>query len=321
MALRRNKIGSQSYQDGRSEDFNLITTKKLKRIVLSFIGILTVAGGTTDGTLVQDGLLRTVLNVLRLEVNGRHTIDAQGQLFHWLLSVLTGSPGVLIEPAVTVGANACRFNVVVPLDQLRTAMRFMGRLNTDIQGSVKLHVENGQAEGGIVTGGDRTETLTGDMEIISEYDDKEWKGGYRQISKTRYSNAGATDQGRIVIPSGQLISGILLYAVDNSLLDDDIINRIKIQIGEDDIRRDVSWAALQEENVDDFGLELAAGAPPYTGIAYINFDKEGDMNPARILDTRGLAENVARITVDNNAPTGDSYLDVMFLGVVSKPKP
>ena len=70
MSSRRNRIAQMAYGDNKSETFNLITLKMLKALVLNFVGTLTVSGGTTDGTLVQDGLLRTVLNILRVSVNG-----------------------------------------------------------------------------------------------------------------------------------------------------------------------------------------------------------------------------------------------------------
>lgn len=321
MAIRRNRIAVFAYADGKSETFNLITLKKLKRLVLSFSGTLTVAGGTTDGTLVEDGLLRTVLSILRVAVNSRRPIDVQGQLPYWFRSVLTGSTGVLVNPAVTVGANPCRFNVSVDMDTLRSAARIAGRINMDIQQSSFLELETGQAEGGIVTGGDRAEVLTGNLEIIGEYSDTEWSGGHRAYSRNRYVVAGASQDARIVIPSGQLIGGILLYAVDNGLKNDAIVNRVKVQVGEDDIRRDMSWAAIQEQNVEEYGLELVAGAPPYAGIAYINLDTEGDMAPGKVLDTRRLVSNAARVTLDVNAPTGVSYVDVLFVGVSPKAKP
>lgn len=321
MAVRRNRIASFAYGDNTSETFNLITTKKLRRLVFSFLGVLTVSGGTTNGTLVEDGLLRTVLNILRVAVNGRRPIDVQGQLPYWFRSIVTGSTGVLVEPAVTVGANACRFSVTLDMDSLRTAARSAGRINMDIQSQAFLELETGAAEGGIVTGGDRTEVLTGTLEIIAEYDDVAFVGGHRALSRNRFVNAGATQDGRVIIPSGQLIGGILLYAVDGGVRDNDIVTRFRAQIGEDDIRRDMSWEAIQDENVEDFGLELVAGAPPYVGLAYINFDKDGDMAPSKILDTRNLVSNSARITLETNAPTGTSFVDVMFVGVDPKDRP
>lgn len=321
MAVRRNRIASFSYGDNKSETFNVITTKKLRRIIFSFIGTLTVAGGAADGTLVEDGLLRTVLNVLRLAVNGRRPIDIQGQLAYWMRSIVTGSTGVLVEPAVTVGANPCRFAVILDMDSLRTSARAAGRINMDIQDSSFLELQTGAAEGGIVTGGDRTETLAGTLEIIAEYDDVAFVGGHRALSKDRFTIAGATQDGRIIVPSGQLIGGILVYAVDNGIRDNDIINRIKVQIGEDNIFRDISWEALQDENVESYGLELLAGAPPYTGVAYVNLDVDGDMDPSKLLDTRQLVSNSARMTLDVNAPTGSSFVDVMFLGVGPDDRP
>jgi len=315
MAVRRNRIAQMAYADSKSETFNLITLKKLKAIILSFVGVLTVAGGTVDGTVVEDGLLRTVLNILRVSVNGRRPIDIDGVLPYWYRAVLTGSPGVLSDVVLpTVGTHDVQFNVIVDMDQLRTAVRASGRVNMDLQDQAFLEIQTGVVEGGYITGGDRTESLAGVTEIIALYDDTEFRGGHRVLSKDRYVIQGATQDGRVIIPSGQLLAGILLLARDDGVRDNAIVNRVKVQVGEDDIRRDLSWDALRAENVEDYGLG-SGGLPPYDGVAYVNLDKDGDLNPAKILDTRRLVSNSARVTLDVNAPTGISNVDLMFVGV------
>ena len=321
MSVRRNKIAIQPFNNSETKVHNLITLKKTKALILSFVGTLTVAGGTTDGALVEDGLLRTVLNTLRLSINGNRPVDIDGVLAYWYRAILSGSEGTLVNPAVTVGANPCRFNVILDLDQLRSAARAMGRIDMNAQDSAFLEIETGIADGGIVAGGDRVETLTGDLEIIGLYDDVNFGGGHRALSKQRFVITGATTDGRVIIPSGQLIAGILLYTVDNDVKNNAIVNRVKVQIGEDDIRRDLSWEALQDDNVEEYGLQLVAGAPPFTGVAYVNLDPDGDMNPSKILNTVGLKSNTARVTLDVNAPTAGSYVDLMFVGVSPKKRP
>jgi hypothetical protein len=321
MSVRRVKVATQPYADSESKTHNLITLKKLKALVLNFVGTLTVAGGTTDGTLVQDGLIRTVLNTLKLILNGKRPIEVDGVMPYWYRALLSGSEGTLVNPSVTVGANACRFNVIIDMDQLRTAARALGRVDINAQDSAFLEVRHGIADGGIVTGGDRTETLTGTLEIIGVYDDMNFAGGHRVMTTQRYPIVAASKDARIIIPSGQLIAGILLYAADNGARNNDIVTNVKAQIGEDNILRDLSWEALQDENVEAYGLTRVAGAPPYTGVAYINFDEDGDMDPAKVLNTLGLVSDAARLTLEVGTPTGQSYVDAMFVGISQADRP
>ncbi|NIT36347.1 MAG: hypothetical protein GTN49_07580 [candidate division Zixibacteria bacterium] len=56
-------------------------------------------------------------------------------------------------------------------------------------------------------------------------------------------------------------------------------------------------------------------------MAFLNFDVDGDLAPAKILDTRGLVSNAARVVLQVGAPTGTSYVDVLFVGTDPKAKP
>jgi len=324
MAVYKRKIATYAFQPNDTRDFNLLATRVLKNVYLTFAGTLTVAGGTVDGTLVQDGVLRTLLRSLKLLANGSNIIDVDGRMLYWFNAVITDSPNVLVEPGVTAGAHPVRAAFTVRLEQLASAARHAGRIDADGLDNLDLRIETGNPDGGIVTGGDRAETLAGNMEIVAEYDTDRsaFRGGYRRISRHTYTNAGATSDGRINLPSDVIVPGLLLIAVDNGARSDDIVNRVKVSVGEDDERRDLSWEAIQEENVDDFALELAAGAPPYTGIGYVNFDRDLDTNPAKILDLRGLKTDAGRVKLDIGAPTGVSYVEVypVALGVGNKPR-
>ena len=315
MSLRRNRVKDLSFSAGDSEEIPLTTLRKLRRLVFDFVGVLSVVGGAANGSLVEDGVLRTILKKIELLADGNTIVDTDGRALYWLRAIMSGSQGVLVEPGVTVGDHAVRFHVELDFDQIATAAKFAGRINTDLLDSLDLRITMGNPDGEIITGGDRAEALVGVLEIVAEYDDKEWKGSHRRIAFRRYQNAGATTDARVTVPTGELISHILLVAVDNGVRDQAIVNRIKAMIGEDNVVRDVSWEELQGENVEDFGLELSSGLPPYAGLAVLFFDKDGDMNPDKLWDTRNLKQNAATLRFDINAPTGQSYVEANIFSI------
>lgn len=319
--LRRNRVADLAFSGSDSKDFSLATLRKLRRVIMHFVGTLVIAGGTTNGALVEDGVLQTILKKLELLANGKTIIDTDGRAIYWRRATMSGSPGVLVEPGVTVGNHAVEAHFELDMDQINSAAKFAGRINTDLLDSLLLRITMGAEDPEIIVGGDRTETLTGNLEIVGEYDDKEWRGSHRRISKHRFSVIGATTDGRITLPTGELVTEIVFVAVDNDVRDDDIVNRIKIQIGEDNVQRDVTWEQLQGENVEDYGLELSAGGPPNVGIAVLTFDKDGDANPEKLLDLRNLKQNAATIRFDVNAPTAGSYVEAHVHSISPQPKP
>jgi hypothetical protein len=198
-----------------------------------------------------------------------------------------------------------------------SAARFAGRIDPVDFDSIKLRVKNGVVETDMVSGGDRVNTMTGDIQVIGVYDTNpaNYQGGGRRISYQRYTNIGATSDARIIIPSGLLIGQILLVPVDNALRDNDILTDIKVKIGENDVQREYSFPAVQSLNVEDYGLELASGLPPYTGVIVLDFDEDRDMRPDKILNTEGLKSQTAKIVMTVGAPTGVSYVDSYIYGV------
>ncbi len=319
--LRRLRIGTRAFADRDAHDFDLISTRKLRALILSFAGVLTIAGGAADGAVVEDGTLRGIWQQLQAIANGANIVDVDGRDLYWLNAVLSGSPGVLVEPGATVGAHNVRANIRIPFDQPASGARFAGRLNADLMDSLLLRYQGGAADPNIIVGGDRAETMVGAFEVDAEYDDQEHKGGHRKLNTATHTNAGATADARLILPSGDIVAGVLLLATDNGVRNDDIVNRVKLQIGEDNIIRDMEWRQIQEENVDDFGLELAAGLPPFAGVAYVNLDKDKDMNPKKLMDLRNLKTNAGRITLDINAPTAASEIRAVIVGVNAKNTP
>lgn len=318
--IYRKKIDSLVFANGKQHDVILDDMAYLRAIQFEFPdGVLTAGAGTTDGALQQDGLLRTIIKKLQIFADGADQnveSDAIGE--YWRRAIMSGSAGVL-KSTMPTGAAATdqRVAVILDFDQIVSAARFLGRLDVVNLDSLKLRVTHGDVETDMVTGGDRPESMTGTLEVIGVFDTNPftYRGGGRRIGWQRYVTTAATSRARLDLPSGLLYGQLLFVAVDDGVRDGDILQNIEIKIGENDVQRDISWEALQALNVEMYGLELASGLPPYTGLAVLDFDEDRDMAPSKILNTEGLKSQTAKAVLTVGTPTGVSYVDLYYYAI------
>lgn len=318
--LYRKKVDKFAFADDTVKDINLGNTDYLRAVIIHFKGTLTAVGGAADGALVQDGLLDTVLKKLTLTANGRDDFfSSRGKLEYFRRWFLSGSPGVLVSVIPTgEAATVQELQVVIDLDSIRSSARWAGRINAAALRSLNLRIETGDGSNGdLVTGGDRAETLVGDIEVIGEWDDSpvEYHGGGKRVGLIRRVTAAATDDGRIALPSGLLHRQVMLFAVDNGVRDDDVIDTVKVTVGEGKVLREQSFESLQADNVEDYGVELSSGKWPLTGIGIINFDLDYDLSPAKLLNTLNRKDEAARIVLKLGSPTGTSYVEAVYYAI------
>lgn len=319
MAVYRKTVAKFAYSDSLVKDVDIGNTEFLRKLELEFNGTLTATGGTGDGSLKEDGLLKTIGKALDITANGsdKHVnTDAVGEYFR--RAIMSGSPGVLVSTMPTgAAATSQRVHVVIDMDQLQTSAKFAGRVAAARLADLVLRLTTGVCETDMVTGGDRTETLTGTFEIVGVFDSdpRGYRGGGRRITKQRLPVTAANDRARITIPSGLLVGDVLLVVVDNGVRNNVLLDTLKFQIGERDVRFETSFEDLQSDNVERFGLELSSGAPPYTGIALVHFDEDGDMSPRKLFNTVGLRVEGGRLEMNVGSPTGTSYVDVYTYAV------
>lgn len=322
MAIFRKQIKVETFADNFDEVFNLGNTEFLKKIEIEFAGTLTATGGTTDATLVQDGLLKTILRKITLTANGSDPFgNTDGVGEYYRRAIMSGSPGVLVSTIPTGAASTSqRVHVVIDMDQLMTAARYAGRVPAGRLASLDMRLEAGAVETNMVTGGDRTESMTGTYTVTAVFDSSPagYKGGARRIGKKRYTVTAANDKATLALPIGQYISDILLVVVDNSVRNNALLTDFNIRLGERDERNKDTFLNQQSDNVEKFGLELASGAPPYAGVALIHFDEDGDMDPAKVLNTLKQKVEGAQLEFNVGAPTGTAYVDVYTYGVDPK---
>ena len=322
MAVIRKQVKVLTYADNLDEVVKLGNTEFLRKVEIEFAGTLTAAGGSSDGSLVEDGLLKTILKALTFTANGSDKFgETDGVGEYYRRAIMSGSPGVLVSTMPTGAASTSqRVHVVIDFDQIQTGASFAGRIAAARLASVDMRVQAGGVEANMVTGGDRTESMTGTYEIVATWDTdpRSYRGGGRRIAKQRLAVSAANTRAQVNVPSGLLVSNVLLVVVDNSGRNNALLTDIKAEIGERDVRFESTFLDTQSDNVEKFGLELSSGAPPYTGVALIHFDPDGDMSPRKLFNTVGLRVEGGRLVFNVGSPTGTAYIDVYVYGVDPK---
>jgi hypothetical protein len=325
------QVASIAYGDNALTEKRLEALDFVSNLIFDFNGNLTVSGGTTDGALVEDGLLRAVLKEIAVTADGKdqHVLsDGIGEYYR--RAVMSGSPGVLRSPAVGVGTNPCRVNVTVDFDAIVSAARFMGRINARALTDFVLRLRNGIDTTDLITGGDRTNVLSGTVDVFAEWHERaeDWFGGARYVEKKRFTLTSSETKAELNLPLNRWISQVLLVAVDDSARDDDLILSSKIRLDLREDFREQTWEAAQSLNVEDYGLETDAnGEPPFAGIALLDFDRERDMDPKKLLNTFGRKQEGAKLEFASGSPTGTAYLDAYFYSIdpagvgVRRPRP
>lgn len=326
--IYKSRVSQFSYAELLTKDVNISNVEFLRKIEIEFNGTLTAAGGAADGALVQDGLLNTILKNILITANGSDPfVSTKGRNEYHRRAIKTGSPGVLVSVIPTGAASTSqRVHVVIDMDEIATAVKFAGRVNARRLTSLEMRVETGQVEVDMVTGGDRTETMTGTFEVYAVWDDGgrravgaedalRYRGGGRRIGQQRLTVAAANERAELFIPGGLLVPSLLFLVIDDSVRDSDLLKNVEVKVGENDILRNVSFEEIQSQNVERYGLELSAGAPPVTGVAILDFDLDGDLHPAKLLSTVGLRGNAAKVVLNVGSPTGTSYVDMIAYAI------
>ncbi len=314
--IRQTLLDAIAFATNGVKDIDAAKVDFLRRIIFDFTGIYTV---TVEGTLAEDGFLKTIGKSLSMLAEGGDQYVESALLYeYYRRAIMSGSPGVLVNPAVTVGANTCFAHAVLDFDQLQSAAMFAGRINAKRMETNRLRVIFGNdVDAGDMGAGIAEATLAGTLEILGEWSDDpaDWKGGARRISVVRQTVAALNTALPIPIPDNMIIPQILLVVIDNSLRDNDLLKKVTVKLGGRDVSREISWEALRGQNVEDYGLELSSGAAPNVGIAIIDFDLERNMDPKDLLDTRRLKSGGGQILLDVGAPTGTAYIDAVFYAV------
>jgi len=129
-----------------------------------------------------------------------------------------------------------------------------------------------------------------------------------QINRQQFIDgavSGATADLRIDLPRGNKIRNIILQSIKNGVLDDTLVNTVKVVYNENYTPIDtIAWAALQLKTAKDLGI-------PYTnipvGLAEINFDGHRDLQGLLDVTNTQIVNNI-RISANVKAPVGDPRL-------------
>ncbi|GAG35569.1 unnamed protein product, partial [marine sediment metagenome] len=101
--IYRKLIDTLIFADGQQHEVVLDDLAYLRAIQIEFPnGVLTAAGGSADGALLEDGLLRTILKAIEFKADGQDQfVNTVGLAEYWRRAIMSGSPGVLVSTIPT----------------------------------------------------------------------------------------------------------------------------------------------------------------------------------------------------------------------------
>jgi len=314
MARKRKRVVStKAFTDSTPIVDDLKDLAFLRALQFNFEGTYTVSGGSTDGTLVQDALLDTVLKNIRIELGGKQKINTKGKLEFYRRQLESGSAGVLVNPAVGVAANPCRVNVMVDLVPLnvRDALKDQFMWNCPKAKNVHFEVDCGDGSNGdMITGGDRTEVLTGTLRVIA-HELVPTSGetyGEGQISVANQQafekTITAAQWHEFEMLSGYYYKRWVILVRDNSVRANTLVTDVELKYRGELLPVAATFRALQADNVEEYGVEPSSGDAPVTGLLIVEADPERTMRGA--LSTKNGED--LKLRLETGAPTGTAQI-------------
>ncbi len=310
-AIRR-RIGKIDFVENDTNDKRLARTHVYANMLLRLSGTLTV--GVADATAVIGYSPISLIKKVRLVLNGEQGVKAFNGKIYWIQNKLDRqSAGEKVAPGLTIGAQtfsgALRVHFELPgyLDFWKE----ITRLNSALLTELTLEIEFGDAEDLVTPDATTTLAISGcKVEIWGlEYPDPEAQKVYSMFKETTKKKVitGADDDLRVEITTKNPIASILILARDNSLDDDDIINKVTAVVDGTDYRRGfIDWKTLKEETKDFYGID------PETGVACLIFDTDKNMENILRLAGTGSFE----LVFDVKAPTGVADIELLVREVI-----
>lgn len=259
---QRRKIGELTLTAGKLETINLPRNYALRNIIIKLAGSITVSGGTTSGTPKDSNPLQ-FLGTLEVRREGKDTLfRLPADHLHRLNHIWGGT-----RPDIASLANgdaqsntAVRGSCVIPFEVLRGISPIDTLIKAGGLSSLDLLVNVGQASD-LIQGGDRTiavgsTAFTLIVEVEEELGLENWIFHDLKQYLVASPEVTATSDGFQIkpIPVGNEFYAFVLRAKADNLLNNSIINRIKLKAGSE-IFVDVDADTLRYDNKRKFGIE------------------------------------------------------------------
>lgn len=322
--IRKRKVAGLTYTANAIHRPSLGNLQQLRQLIFEVTGTITVTGANGDGVLVVDGLLKTFLKSIELEVGGLGKIHTTGLLEYYSRAHFSSILQTYLATAITsAGAKAFHLSCILDLDIPLTRDAWAGRINARDQ-TVVLVVRMGDGAtigGDLVASGTDAYVTAAEVEVVAVYDRKRSENRFGTHTIEYFNNviAGATDRFRFELDPGKVYTHLVMNAVDNSIKDDDIVTNVQVQKGQDDIYRDLSWEAVQSDAMAAFGITPATGEYPHTGIGFLDFNLDRDLATEKLLDARTAKAKECAVVLTVGSPTGTAYVEIAAHGIEGIP--
>lgn len=309
--IRERAVGTLVFADSSVLKLELPRQNVIRRIGINFEGTLTVAGGTTDGTLVEDGILN-LLRRIELKANGSDTLKSvNAKTLFFKAQFEDGSSDVLVQPAVTVGANTFRVQLYLDMLLKNTVRDTVALLDARRLTGFDLFITTGDGSNGdIVSGGDRAEVTTGTIQVTLEEIVGvvgEFHANVETLFELDLTGQAASTKRIIKLTRGDLYKTLAILVRDNAVRDNAFVINVKLIVDGTNVLVDLPWNDLQNRNVQFYGVERVSGASPVTGFAIIEFDREHEL--ISLIDTLNVAD--FDLEFEHGSPTSTADITVL----------
>lgn len=312
METIQRRLAKIDFVENEAVDKGLPRTHVYADMLLRLAGTLTIA--VADATAVVGYTPLSLIKKVRLVLNGEDTIKSIDGKLQFIQNKLdAGAEGEKEAPGLTIGAHTFSGTLKVhfELPKYDPFWKRVSRLNSALLTELSMEIQFGDGEDLVTPDATTTLAISGcSVEVWGlEYPDPEAQRVYsvfKESTKT-LSITKADDDLRMDITSKNQIQSITILAIDNSIDDDDIINRVSAVVDGTEFRKgNVSWDALKEETKQFYGIA------PETGVACLIFDSDKDM--ANILRLAGTGS--FELVFDVNAPTGTASIEVLIREII-----
>lgn len=310
-AIKR-RLARIDFVENDTNDKGIARTHVYANMLLRLSGNLTI--GVADATAVIGFSPLSLIKKVRLVLNGEDGIKIFDGKIYWIQNKLDSRvAGEKVAPGLTIGVQpfSGALKVHFELPKYSDFWKEITRLNSALLTELTLEILFGDAEDLVTPDATTTLAISGcKVEVWGlEYPDPEAQKVYSIFKETTKKKVitAQDDDFRMEITSKNPIASILILARDNSLDDDDIINKVTAVIDGTDYRRGfIDWDTVKEETKEFYGIA------PETGVACLIFDTDKNMKNILRLAGTGSFE----LVFDVNAPTGVADIQLLIREVI-----
>lgn len=307
----RRKIAEETLSVNTPKTINLPRNYSIRGICVKLAGSITISGGTTSGTVKDSNPLQFIRSI-EVRREGKDTLmKISPDILHRINQIFYGT-----RPDISGLANgdaqantAVRGSFIIPFEVLKGISPKDTFLKAGGLSSLDLIVDVGAASD-LVQGGDRTiavgtTAFTVIVETLEEIGLENFIfGDMKQYLVAEPEIAASSDNFQIKpIPVGNEYYAFVLVAKADNILNNSIINRIKLKSGSE-VFFDVDADSLKYDNKRQFGIETFPD-----GYYVLFLTPDGLLNST--LDTRqGTGRNTLEFELKVTKQSGTNTISV-----------